>query len=278
MIKKIIVVISLFLGFFAFSQENTASPYSFYGIGEIKFRGTEAERAMGGLSIKGDSITVNLLNPASYSHLKLTNFAVGGTTTFATLKNATTSEQAKRTTFDYIAVSIPMGKFGASVGLVPLSAVGYKLENTSVNNNVLSKKSYSGTGNINRLYFGGAYNLNKNLSFGLNFEYNFGVLDNKIIDYKSNVLYATREANEARVKGMSFKLGALYSKKINDKLDLYSGVTFQPEAKLNVDNQSLLSLVTLTNSGNEITHDVLEPNFSSSKITIPEVFSWSGCW
>ena len=87
MIKKCIICVALLFSVIAFSQQNTYSPYSYYRLGEVKFRGTQYTRAMGGLTIQGDSISLNLLNPASYSHLKLTSFAVGGTTTFTNLKN-----------------------------------------------------------------------------------------------------------------------------------------------------------------------------------------------
>ena len=142
MTKKIILSISfLFIGLIGFSQENTASPYSYYGLGDVRFRGTHDARAMGGLNITGDSIVLNLQNPASYSRLMLTNFVIGGNTNFTTLKNTTSSDEAQRTSLDYLAVGFPMGKFGASFGLMPYSAVGYNLRSTSVANDLQSNKA-----------------------------------------------------------------------------------------------------------------------------------------
>ena len=79
MIKKIIVSICLLFSFAIFAQEGTSSPYSFYGIGDVKFKGTAENRAMGGLTIYSDSIHLNFQNPGSYSNLKLTTFSLGGT-------------------------------------------------------------------------------------------------------------------------------------------------------------------------------------------------------
>lgn len=143
MTKKLIVIIGLFITLIGFAQENTSSPYSYYGLGEVKFRGTEDARAMGGLSFAGDSISLNLLNPASYADLKLTSFGIGSTSNFNNISNSQTSEKAKRTTLDYIAVGIPMGKFGTTVGLMPYSAVGYKVEDSIMTLIIQKETGYS---------------------------------------------------------------------------------------------------------------------------------------
>ena len=92
MIKKLIVFASIFVSIASWGQDNTASPYSYYGLGEVKFRGTQDARAMGGLAITGDSIQLGLMNPASYSKLKLTTFAVGGTSSFTNFRTDTEKE------------------------------------------------------------------------------------------------------------------------------------------------------------------------------------------
>ena len=154
MIKKIILSAGLLFGLHSCAQEGTSSPYSYFGLGKDRFRGTQDQRAMGGLAIEGDSTALNLVNPASYSHLRLTAFAVGGTTNFTTLKNESDSEKAKRTTIDYLAVGIPMGKFGAAIGLMPYSSVGYKFQNTETDiNGIENTKKFTGDGNINSYNF-----------------------------------------------------------------------------------------------------------------------------
>ncbi len=100
MIKKIIVVLSIFFSLTSSGQEQTSSPYSSYGLGEIKYKGTTDVKALGGLGIAGDSININLLNPASYSKIKLISFAVGGTTSFTNIQNNSESDKSKRTSLD----------------------------------------------------------------------------------------------------------------------------------------------------------------------------------
>jgi hypothetical protein len=55
---------------------------------------------------------MNIQNPASYAILSY-NFTLGGTYATATLKNATESAKATRTTLDYMAV---VGLVGVRVG------------------------------------------------------------------------------------------------------------------------------------------------------------------
>ena len=105
MIKKLIVFASIFLSINSWAQDNTASPYSYYGLGEVKFRGTQDSKSMGGLSIVGDSIQLSLMNPASYSKLRLTTFAVGGTSTFSKFNTSSESEKAQRTSLDYLLIN-----------------------------------------------------------------------------------------------------------------------------------------------------------------------------
>ena len=96
MIKKLIVFASIFVSITTWGQDNTASPYSYYGLGEVKFKGTQDTRSMGGLAITGDSIQLSLMNPASYSKLKLTTFAVGATNSSAKFSTDAEKEKAQR--------------------------------------------------------------------------------------------------------------------------------------------------------------------------------------
>jgi hypothetical protein len=68
MIKKIVLLLTILLANFSFAQENTASPYSFYGIGSARFKGTNDIVNMGGISVYSDSTHINAV---SYTHLTL---------------------------------------------------------------------------------------------------------------------------------------------------------------------------------------------------------------
>ena len=125
------------LSFSTQAQTTTASPYSYYGIGSLKFKGTVENRSMGRISFLADSIHFNLSNPATYGGYKFSGlenegqiitYTVGGSRSTANLSSASASEAAQNTSFDYFAVRIPTGKFGFGFGMMPYTAVGYNLE------------------------------------------------------------------------------------------------------------------------------------------------------
>jgi hypothetical protein len=48
----------LLLSLVSFAQEGT-SPYSYYGIGDVRFKGTVENRSMAGIAVEQDSIHIN---------------------------------------------------------------------------------------------------------------------------------------------------------------------------------------------------------------------------
>ncbi|WP_322550871.1 hypothetical protein [Flavobacterium psychraquaticum] len=276
MIKKFIVVVTLLITAFSWAQDNTSSPYSYYGSGEIKFRGTQDTKSMGDLNIVGDSIHLNLMNPASYSRLKITTFAIGGTGNFNQLDTETGTEKAQRTTLDYLAMGIPLGKFGVSFGITPYSAVGYKIQNYSTTANIARANFYSGEGNVNRVFFGAGYNLTKKLSAGLNFSYHFGQIETEAVEFIVDpaVQLGSRERNTSNIKGISTSLGLLYNTKINTKLDLFTSFNYRPESKLNTENDRNIATIQYNINGNEIVGDEEDIAVADTKMVIPSQFSF----
>ena len=105
-IKKIALIVTILLANFGFAQENTPSPYSFYGIGSTKFKGTNDIVNTGGISVYSDSTHINVLNPASFSNQIVTTFQVGLTSSFYKLNSASNTEKAQKSTFDYLIMAI----------------------------------------------------------------------------------------------------------------------------------------------------------------------------
>ena len=260
MIKKFLLSSFMLLSLHSFAQEATASPYSYYGIGIEKFQGTVENKSMGGLGILPDSIHINLQNPASLSALKFTTFSIGGTYNTVKLKNETTTEKARRTTLDYLAVAFPARKLGLSFGIMPYSAVGYKIEKTTTT----SISRYSGNGGVNKVFVGAGYKITPKLSVGANFGYNFGKIERISKVGINDVQNGTREVNTSQVSGISINAGLIYKTKFK-KHDFVSSLTLSPSTELMSKNTSFLSTVPFTtNSGGS--QEVIIPN---SKIKIP---------
>jgi hypothetical protein len=278
MIKKISAFVCILISSVSWSQDNTASPYSYYGLGEIKFKGTHDVRAMGGVSIFNDSIQLNIVNPASFSKLKSTAFTIGATTSTTNFTTAAENEKAQRTTIDYLAVGFPYGKFGFTFGIMPYSAVGYKIENTAteVDNTVRNRRNF-GNGNVNKLYVGAAYNLTNKLSFGFDLGYNFGDITTEYIEsiYSPIVLQLrSRERNNSKLTGVSLNTGFLYKTKINAKLDLNAGITYHPSATLTSENTRRIATILYNINGIELVGEENDIPVNDTEMKIPAVFTF----
>src|SRR5690349_4435336 len=79
MYKKISVLVIVIVGSFSLAQAQTEnSPYSRYGLGDIVPSQNILTRGMGGISAAYfDFQSINFINPASYSRLKVTTFDLG---------------------------------------------------------------------------------------------------------------------------------------------------------------------------------------------------------
>jgi len=271
MIKKLVLVLIAIFAMQSYAQESTASPYSFFGIGSLKFKGTVENRSMGGLSIYSDSIHVNLRNPASYAGKNIAfynnesrpvKFTIGGSHINTKLKSNLNSDNVSSSTLDYIAFSIPMGKFGFGFGLMPYTSVGYKLETLNDNNDVLNR--YRGEGGVNKTYFSLGYQITRCLSIGTEISYNFGNIKGSTIEFVYNnegepLQLQSRENNRSDLSGLSLNIGLIYKKMINDRFELISGITYTPKSNLNSDNErSFSTIAVVPTTGQEFVLNTIE--------------------
>ncbi|WP_447635877.1 hypothetical protein [Flavobacterium microcysteis] len=265
MIKKIIVSLGLLFSLASVAQEGSASPYSFYGIGDARFKGTTENRSMGGLSILPDSIHMNLQNPATFSSLKLTSFTVGGSFNVSNLKTRETTAKAQRTTIDYLAVAFPAGKLGVGFGLMPYTSVGYKINSISDVEGQPSR-SYSGKGGMNKVFFGAGYQITPKLSLGADFSYNFGSIETKSL-LSQDVQYGTREMNVSDLSGVSFNTGLVFGTKIK-KYDFVASMTYSPQANLKSENERKIATL-IGSSQSEIVVEEKEIEVADSNLKLP---------
>lgn len=266
MIKKLVLVLVAFFALQMNAQEGTASPYSFYGIGSLKFKGTVENRSMGGLSIYTDSIHVNLRNPAAYvgPNLQIFNnesrpvkFAIGTSHNKINLKADSGSAKTSSTTVDYMTISMPLAnKLGFGLGILPYTSVGYKLENTNSSNQVVNR--YRGEGGLNKAFVGLGYRITDKLSAGIDMNYNFGNIENTAIEFlyddEGNIIqYQSREENKSNLSGLNINFGLTYKTMIDDKLELQSGFTYSPQSDISSRNtRSLATIVINQQSGQEV--------------------------
>lgn len=263
--KRFLIAAVLLFVVTANAQEITSSPYSFYGTGIQKFKGTAENRAMGGLSVFSDSIHMNLQNPAGYGKLRLTTFAVGGSHVSDNLNSNTGSDKVSSTSLDYIAVGIPAGKFGFGFGVEPYTAVGYKLRETNEN----SYNEYTGRGGLNKLFLSMGYRFNENFRLGVEGSYNFGNIQNKSLFFQSGLQFGSREKNRSDLSGFKVNFGAQYEKMLTENLQIMGSASYSPSAKLNSDNTRQLATIALSSDRGELVSAENEIDIPNTEMKIP---------
>lgn len=271
MIKNLLLA---FFGLFSVvivAQEGTSSPYSFFGIGDVRFKGTIENQIMAGVGIEQDSIHFNIDNPASFSHLKLTNFGIGMTYGTRKLDNGNEKAKTERASLDYLAVGLPLGKFGAGFGLIPYSAVGYKIQDGVLGDPRVRK--YSGQGGLNKVFIALGYKVNTKLSIGADVQYNFGKIETTSLQVIDGVDTASQDNNVVNLSGINFNLGAMYQTKLNKKLTVFSGANLVIGSSLKSKNEQFLATVNYTPELEVSSIELSNINYSQTKLQLPTKIS-----
>ncbi|MBN8565209.1 MAG: hypothetical protein J0M25_00550 [Flavobacteriales bacterium] len=274
MIKQFIVSLTLIFTVAAMGQTASSSPYSFYGIGDLVFKGTVETRSMGGINMLKDSIHVNVQNAAGLSDLMYTTYTIGGNLNKTSLQTTSDNESAQRISLDYLLIGMPITKkFGVAVGLMPYTSVGYQIRNISDDESEPSYR-YTGTGGINRVYAGLGYKLNKSFSVGADFNYNFGEISTSNISFLSDIQYGTREKNVSNISGANVNLAMMYNRKLNEKLTLFGSAVYSPEGTLTLQNERNIATVQFSETFGETVIESEDIPVEDTKIKIPSKFTF----
>jgi len=265
MIKRFIIIVALLTTVLAAAQEGTSSPYSFYGIGLTKFKGTVENQSMGGLRLFSDSIHLNLRNPAGYGRLKLTTYTVGGSHQSTQLKNDQASESSRTTSLDYLAIGIPTGKLNFGFGLIPFTSVGYKIMNV----NEETANRFTGRGGMNKVYLSAGYAVTDNLSLGVNVNYNFGNIQRNFTAFQNGIQFGTRQIDRTDLSGFNLNFGLDYQRALSDKLDFYTAATYSPKMDITAKKIRNTATITIGANGSELVTSENNITFPDSDLSLP---------
>jgi len=275
MINKIIALTAILISISGFSQRNNISPYSTFGIGEIYDAKSVAEQSMGGIGTGINSqYRLTFSNPASLSYLKYTVYTLAGANNYTKIDNGTTQQSSSSFSLSYLTLGFPVGKNGgASFGLQPYSKVGYKILSRELNEVFESESDlFRGKGSNNRVFIGYGHKLPYQISVGFEASYIFGNLERTILHRNENRLEerATLYKTTSEINGFAFKIGAQNTLKINNKINLKTGLSFSLNNKIN--DHVIESVISLLNSPNPDIiiprEQILERNFTA-RVNMP---------
>lgn len=273
--QSLLVLLLTILSGVATAQNNTNSPYTRYGYGQMAEYGSGNSKAMGGIAYGlRDGHQVNFANPASYTAVDSLTFIFDGGLSLqnTNFDSGTLKRNAKNSSFDYITMQFRASRWaGISLGLVPYSNVGYDIgefREDEENTEHSSMVNYSGEGGLHQLYLGAGFKILKNLSVGANISYLWGDITRSsqmTFPYSSSKYAIYTESNVA-IKSYKLDFGAQYTHQFGKKHRATLGVVFSPGHDLNNDAQ------VLTQVGSESTGATVNSKDTVATFGIPMTF------
>lgn len=263
-----------------YAQEGTVSPYSFFGIGDLRNAGTVENQMMGGIAVYADSIHLNLRNPASYASLGpdvwenkgLVVYTAGISNTRLSFDDFSTQQESAVTNLDYLSLGFSLGnKLGMGFGIMPFSSVGYNLVDVRDDAAQPLTNIFSGSGGLNRVYYSVGYELIKNVSVGATINYNFGSIDSERLQQIEGVQFGSFDRRSSRINGFDFNYAVNYTPTIKEKYQLHTSVRINTQANLLSENQRNIgsfSVATGT-SIEDVSVNLGAQNLSDTELKIP---------
>ena len=268
------------------AQTTSSSPYSQFGLGDLKRSLLPQTRGMGGISMgvrkPGVYDNINMANPASYSTLSLTAFEIGASMDLRSLSKAGIKGEGQfNSTLSHINFGVPVSKTSAlSFGLVPYSDLGYQFKNAAVLDTNKIEYVYGGEGGVSKAYIGYGFKLAKNLSLGFNIGYLFGSLkENRSIDFLNKAetsgfdlsAFNSRTQYQRSVGGLSFDLGLQYEAILSNTTKLIFGYAGNTGKRINSRSDVVTTRYRRDVRGNElaVSDSTLFLQGSKSTINMP---------
>ncbi len=229
------------------AQNNTNSPYTRFGYGELADRSFGAGRAMGGVGIgMRSNKQINPLNPASYNSMDsmtfIFDFGVAGQVYW--FDDGTHTRRDWTANLDYVALQFPVTRrLAMSAGIIPYSFVGYNFGARVTDGDAPYTANYNGSGGLNEVYLGASIDIwKKRLSVGANVGYLFGNIthqQNTIFD--SSLGTSTSPTTDKNVinsqyleiRDMKLDFGLQYTHPLSATQRVVLGLTYSPANKLN---------------------------------------------
>jgi hypothetical protein len=258
-----VVIVLIFCGLSGFAQNNnTTSPFSRFGLGDLNPYGYGRSSAMGGATLGSrHSIQINSANPASYtandSLSFIFDFGVDGT--ISNYKSNSGSRKTNDINFRYFSLSFPVTKWlGAGLGLQPFSDMGYEVgfkDSIGVGNTYNSY--YTGEGSTSKAFFGASVSPFKGLSIGANLNYIFGRLSkNTNVQFTDPTISSFNQIESTRLRDFTVTYGLQYDLKLKQNKYLTLGVTLENQSNFT----ALHSLFTYDQIvyGSSVSYDTLK--------------------
>ena len=246
-----LIIIFSISAYLTSGQNNTNSPYSAFGIGELE--NTDGGRNMGmggtGNALRSD-IFLNLSNPASLTSLPPQSMATDAGINFkySNLQNQLNSVNVMNGNISWAALAFPINRrIGIGFTLNPKSNVGYKIYSTkSLDGTTLSYPvNYNGKGGLTEASVSLGFLVSKKFSLGFRSAVIWGNMTKTSLDLPPMGTAITRIDNVNYI-GATAKPGFQYQTKLGGQTVFTLGGTAELSSYLNGSSNVTVSSGSLT--------------------------------
>lgn len=269
------------LGFEAVAQADADSPYSLFGVGQVRDKSMNVRlKGMGGVAnAMFGSGMINAENPASYAKIDSLAFLFDAgfyfkTSTFST---ASLSERANNASFDYVSMAFGLTSWWKmAFGVQPYSTTGYTMKvNKEIPEVGNTTTRFQGKGGLNQAFIGNAFKLGKHFALGANVYYVFGNTQTETSLFFPDSIYyiGSRRSVDVMVSSFMFDYGMLFNTNVGNDMDLSVGLTYTQRVKLKAD-QTLFIRSIEEDQDTEIEYviDTVAHISGPTHITMPQGF------
>ena len=246
-ILKIFSALStFFLSVTLYSQHNTSSPYSMFGLGEpeTKFYGQNSGMASAGIGLYEYGF-LNSANPASMAIDSLSViFDVSAAMRISSFAGSDQINRATNTNLKKISLGLRVfSKLNVNAGLLPYSNVQYKIKTTGYTEGESTEYDilHEGNGGMSRIFVSGSYKILPELMLGARASYIFGdinISENAFSSYGSTT---TMTGNK-----LFFDFGLMYVKKLNENNEFSVGAVYGYKTDVTLSRQRFISIGNVT--------------------------------
>lgn len=242
MISNKVLLIILFAGLtsiVSFAQNNTTSPYSMYGIGNVESKGDVINMGMGhaGLAMSSKGY-INTVNPATLSTVDSLSmlFNLQGKFTFGTFNTSSAEQKSFNSNINSISMAFKVNKrWGMAIAIAPYSNVGYDIQSSKyiIGTTQTYPVTYTGEGGITEVSWANGIEIFKNFSLGLKASLLWGKIDAiETSEYSTLSGTAIGNSHLYHVNNFNLEYGFLYTLPIRQNT-LSIGGNYIPETNLN---------------------------------------------
>jgi long-subunit fatty acid transport protein len=233
--------------------QQTNSPFSYLGIGEVYTGGTAVQSMMGGLGVaNSNGIYINTLNPALLARNRYTVFEMGVNMEGKSMQNDRQLSNTFDGTLNPIMLALPASsRWTLALGLAPVSTVNYKTF-TSQKLNIVGTDSvtysYLGEGGLNKAVLSNGVRIFKDMYVGLETAFLFGVINRNVStqNLSDSQRYQVTLDDRTNYSGLHFKLGWAWKPKLSKDYFLNLGATAEFGQNIGVKS---LKRFTINNAG-----------------------------